>query len=744
MMDTVSKNLSLPPYPRFGEIYRLIALAFDTKANNREIDRLAREGDFDGALLPSLIKKIIFIPLEKYGLDKECLGLLKAFITNLHSNYLGLVSTIQVDGLSRSEVLPLLVENYFVPQVELLIFDIHQKLGGPELMQLLNSTIHPIAIVFQWVDKDGGKALAKAAYPSSTDSDKVNQEKVLRWEQGKQLPDLSSIKLFLDALSKSPEHNQKILKLRRWLLLARAIAYLEQAAKPIPVRDIVRHHILLNFPPIDIGRILSLAVLRAGKRMEPLKMPALMLKEHLKRTTPKIDGDQAKTLAELEELERLSTQLDPDANTLFHLEWLKGRWNVLSSNLEEALPHYEQAVELALYRAGEDQKQIIEEAFVLAAKLGKKPLLKKLKHRAIAFELFTSPTTDDVIEDWEIEEIKRKFLSVFPKSGRFIEAEAINREKDELPFFWIDTDELDRKKADLRTPDRIFTIRSHDGQTKRWTQLRYFAWLGRTEEVDALLVKGASVDKLDASGASALLSAIQYAEKTGQRETLDIILKYSHTKETLNSFTKKKRYTPLSCAIDYGEPDVVEKLLKMGAAVDLKATVDNQTPLYYCLGKLFIHRLTPEQILQKINEQKRINPEHSREGLRRYNILTTDVFGDNTDMQALLKNPRHRQIFESLISVMFKSDPAKQILIAELLLKHQANPNMRHDCRMRGRTPLMLAAEMNSIAAFDLLMKYGGNPYQPDAENLDCFGIARGFGSKDIVTYLLQQKQVGF
>jgi ankyrin repeat protein len=744
MMDAASKNLSLPPYPRFGEIYRLIALAFDTKAKNREIDRLAREGDLDWSLLPSLTKEIIFIPLEKYGLDKECLGLIKAFITNLHSNYLGLVSTIQVDGLSRSELFPLLVENYFVPQVELLIFDIHQKLGGPELMQLLNSTIHPIAIVFQWVDKDGGKALAKAAYPSSTDSDKVNQEKVLRWEQGKQLPDLSSIKLFLDALSKSQGHNQKILKLRRWLLIARAIAYLEQTAKPIPVRDIVRHHIWLNFPPIDIGRILSLAVLRAGKRMEPLKMPALMLKEHLKRTTPKTGGDQAKTLAELTELEKLITQFDPDGNTLFHLEWLKGRWNVLSGNLEEALPHYEQAVELALYRAGEDQKQIIEEAFVLAAKLGKKSLLKKLKHWSIAFGLFTSPTTDEVIEDWEIEEIKRKFLFVFPKSGCFIEAETKNHVKDELPFLLIDKNEFDKKKADLRTPDRIFTIRFADEQTKRWTQLCCFTFFGRTEEVAALLKKGASVDKLDASGASALLCAIQYAERTGQRETLDILLKYAHAKETLNSITTKKQLTPLFCAIDYGEPDVVEELLNMGAAVDLKATVDNQTPLYYCLGKLIEHKLTPEQILQKTNRESLRNSPHVRESLRRYGILATDIFGDNAGMQASLNNPRHRQIFESLIPVMFKSDPAKQILIAELLLKYQANPNMRHDYPMPGRTPLMLTAEMNSIAAFDLLMKYGGNPYQPDAENLDCFGIARGFGSRDIVTYLLQQKQVGF
>jgi len=48
----------------------------------------------------------------------------------------------------------------------------------------------------------------------------------------------------------------------------------------------------------------------------------------------------------------------------------------------------------------------------------------------------------------------------------------------------------------------------------------------------------------------------------------------------------------------------------------------------------------------------------------------------------------------------------------------------------------MLAAENDSAEAFDLMMRRGGNPYQPDAQGLDCVKIAIGFGSRNVVEYM--------
>ena len=130
-------------------------------------------------------------------------------------------------------------------------------------------------------------------------------------------------------------------------------------------------------------------------------MPALILYQDLNRTTPKAFGDQVATQDRLAVFQRLCEEHDPEGRTRFHLAWLLGRWHMLSGQFHDALPFYKEAEELANYRAGNQQKQIVEETLVLAAFVGgEKPLLKRLKHRAIVFGLFAEPRSDDVIEAW--------------------------------------------------------------------------------------------------------------------------------------------------------------------------------------------------------------------------------------------------------------------------------------------------------------------------------------------------------
>ena len=114
-----------------------------------------------------------------------------------------------------------------------------------------------------------------------------------------------------------------------------------------------------------------------------------------------------------------------------------------------------------------------------------------------------------------------------------------------LPFLVLSRDEADNQKADLRNPNRVFSIPFLDGQTRRWPQLQFFASMGRADEVKSLLAKGVSVDQLDESGGSALLCAVQHATNTGEREVLDLLLRQNHAEETLNKATNKKQHTPL-------------------------------------------------------------------------------------------------------------------------------------------------------------------------------------------------------
>ncbi|WP_407278195.1 ankyrin repeat domain-containing protein [Aromatoleum evansii] len=731
-----------PPYPRLGELYRALAGALDTKARDRVVDRLAREGENDWSLLPTLRETLVTNPLRDAS-DHDFAELVAQFVDHVHASYLHVVANVPLDSLNRGDALPLLVEHYFAPHGTGLLLGIKQAFGGPDLMALLDPEKHPLAVVLDCFDKAGGRDLAKAAFPGSTGTDRSDRELIARWASGAQLPDLQSIKRFVRALSDSGDVTMKeqTLNLRYWLLVGRALAWLENESLQ-PFRAFMRRHLLLGLPDIDIGRVLSLANIKAGERFSVLTMPALMLYEDLKRTTPKAPGEQARTKDGLDTFRRLCETHDPEGRTRFHLAWLLGRWHALCGQFSDALPYYEEAANLANYRAGDQQKQIVEETLVLAAFVGgKKPLLKTLKHRAIVFGLFTDPRGGDVIEDWEIDHLRQQFHRIFPRQGRFPEAPNLEGDHEHLPFLMLDEDELAQLEPDLRKPDRVRTVHALDGQKRRWPQLRLFASVGRFDAVHALLEHGASVDQLDEAGGSALLCAIQHAEDGGDRRALDLLLAHAHMRATLDSATTRKRHTPLICAVRYGEPDVVERLLAMGATPDRRGQVDEVTPLYRSLSNLGAIR-KPTRFRQYLRQSLLADPDHvRREMLRRYNVSMGGVFGDERTLRDLLLTPQHRAIFEKLEAATVKEEFGRLsepnlLRIVELLLKAGANPNAAHEYPTPGRTPLMLAAEDDSADAFDLMMRRGGNPYQQDAQGLDCVRIAIGFRSRNVVEYM--------
>lgn len=729
-----------PPYPRLGELYRALAGALDTKAKDRNVDRLAREGEYDWSLLPTLQQNLITCPLRA-ATDNEFAELVGQFADHMRTSYLRMVAHIALDSLNRAEAVPLLVELYFAPQGASLLLGIKKAFGGPDLMALLDPEKQPLAVVLDWFDKHEGRDLARRTFPESTGTDRSDRELVSRWANGTP-PDLSSIKRFVEAASRRGAiDSAQAPNLRRWMIVARALAWLEKEC-PLPFRTFLRRHLLLGLPEIDIGRELSLINIEGGKRFQALKMPALMLYQDLNRTTPKAFGDQVATQDRLAVFQRLCEEHDPEGRTRFHLAWLLGRWHVLSGQFHDALPFYKEAEELANYRVGNQQKQIVEETLVLAAFVdGEKPLLKRLKHRAIVFGLFAKPRSDDVIEAWEIEHLRQQFHRIFPRQGRFPEAADLEDEQEPLPFLMLNEEELLALAPDLRTPNRVRTVRAPDGQTRRWPQLRLFASVGRIDAVQALLENGASVDELDEAGGSALLCAIQHAEQAGDRGALDLLLKHPHFMETLDSATTRKRHTPLICAVRYGEPDVVGRLLAMGATPDRRGQVDDLTPLYRCLVRIGEIR-KPSGVVQSLRGSLLADPDYmQREVRRRYNISLGGVFGDESTVLDSLVTPGHRVMFERLVDDMVKEETGrlsepKLLRIVELLLNAGANPNAEHHYPARGRTPLMLAAENDSVEALDLMMHHGGDPYRQDAEGHDCIRIAVGFGSRRVVEHL--------
>lgn len=85
--------------------------------------------------------------------------------------------------------------------------------------------------------------------------------------------------------------------------------------------------------------------------------------------------------------------------------------------------------------------------------------------------------------------------------------------------------------------------------------------------------------------------------------------------------------------------------------------------------------------------------------------------------------------------------------IAKVLLENGANPNQKHNVNgLNGYTPLMMAAEMNLIDLFELMIKYGGNPNQtvrntgPYSSTISCWEIAAYWKSNSILQYLEENR----
>lgn len=420
-------NDHLPPYPRLGECYRLLANALDTKNSNREVDRLAREGDFDWQLIPDLRQRLIRAPLQDKS-SEAFANYVMATVEIMHDEYIQMIKKIAVDALTRSETLPVLIRYQYAPRAASFLLNLSDAIPSPSLVQLLDSDRHPIDVVFRWLEKeltvDEGQ-LSYALYPDSTGKNKNGREDLKRWRQGTQLISLSSISLISQDLREQfKPHAHLIGACTEWLITARALVFFEEQAAPyFDLRRTILSEVLCGALPVDLGWILSNLNIEAGNRLQTIKEAGLYLFEDLKRTTTKQPGDMARTRAALEHFRQLLANGDTEGICAYYLEWLMGRWYVLAGQPDAALPHYERAVDLSLYRSGENQREILKEALLLAANLRKLPLYKRLKHRALTCDLAILPPRQDAVADREeLRLIGDNFDLRFPEHGRFVES----------------------------------------------------------------------------------------------------------------------------------------------------------------------------------------------------------------------------------------------------------------------------------------------------------------------------------
>lgn len=723
---------ALPPYPRFGECIAVLASALDIKKTGSDVGRLAREGDFDWEKLDAVIQELL-VDGCAWVVGGDAQRIIAPWLASTKEAYARVVLGVPLDAVGRSDALPVLIEKFFAPAAAALLQQVHTAMPGPELKVLLAEGIEPVKATLEWLDGIVGAPVEKRLYPESTGSDRVEQEKLRKWRSGVDIPSSQSIKLLCTKLY---ERCAPVESCAMWLLISSALARLERSWGE-SLRRLIRPHLEGGSPDnLSIQSCLSEMVQRAGRTWPELADPGRKLWYDLRCTSQKLAGDQDRTWHEIGALEKTAATSDPEGRSAYHYEWMKGRWHALSGQYQEALPHYEQAFEMACYRAGHQIQDLISEASCVAAFLGKRPSLKRLKHVGIALGLFRKPESKVALEDWEFDQLAQQLPIIFPAPGRFAESQSDLTDQPMQGCLLIDKDTLSKMLPDLKTVNRVRAVHFANGVIRRWPQLRLFASFGLFEQVKALLDAGASVDDLDSSGGSALLCALQHAESTRQHEVLDLLLARPHQVATINALTHRKRLTPLMCAIDIGLPDVVEALVAQGADVEQRALTDNQSPLYYLVSQLF-HKVNPARMLFTFTQKMMEEPDVVlQDTLRRFGVGMAGTFGSDTS------GPRsHHELAIAVAKAMVEKHISRHTvsnltLIAAMLLKAGANPNASHKYPVPGRTPLMLAAESDLPELFDLMIRYGGDPLRPDAMGQNCSQIARSFQARRILNFL--------
>ena len=755
---TETKPNPKPPYLKIGEICRFLIRAFDTKSTDpklgKKLDELVQEGDFDWSMRQQVIEGLLVEPLQ--GFDDDLSKFVNEFVASRLDEYIRMLPEIPLDAMSRKDSAPLLLEFSGARCVAAFLILLREKFGGPAINDFLEQNTSPVDVVFQWAENSLGLDVPALAYPNSNcQKQKAKRDSLNRWRNGRELPNITyaipELKRAIKIDKKTPEQEPERFLFIKWLVTARALAWLDQETEKAGLGSLIG---LIPQSPsdeyfmIDIGRELSTANSEAGRRFVKVIDCAYSIITFLKEK--KQQGDKEASRRKIDRLKDLIDQHDANEYCGYILNWCEGLWHVLAGCEKEALEFYELASDQALYRAGQNQKLILMEALSLAARLRKKPAMKRLKHRALAMGLFSVasaelPEKPDVMSDWEIEHNAREFGRLFPHDALFQEAE--DRSAPPPPVDVINLSDAKKIKPDYSNPDRIVRVPMVGATKRRKPQLLLFTMINEVKVVRKLLKDGADVNALDSQGGSALLIALQSAKDGQGREALDLLLKQQHEAETLNRLTAKKRLSPLYVAVGLGDPEVVSWLVKGRADPDMQASYPPQTPLYHCIERFAFYR---EGWAKSHSMQRMAYPQPEDSELnRRYTGGLAGVFGDQLPMPNLA-NPHHAEIMEEVVEY-FAQRAAKiprehYLKIAEILVQNGADPNFKHSMPVSGRTPLMMAAELDDVDAFRILFEAGGDLSMKDDQGSSALLLALDSAEvrsrRQVLDFVLKQPQL--
>ncbi len=744
----IVKMNKLSPYPTFGEVLRQIFLAFDIKFSSKKLDEAAQDKYADARLIDRLIEENIDANAGKY-IDEHMASFLSAAAKFVVEDYLACVGLCSADGLTRKQMMPLLMRELFPFIAQNPMQYLLGHIGGPAVSSLVASDTSAVSVVLSWLDENsnGWHQFIKVL-------DKDEKDKIHSWRQGNKLPSLLSINDFNgDQLSVDEWSQAKSL-----LMLTRAIDYASQHHFGGMLIESIREIIWSVKSDTSFEEDVYKLQQELYVKMKPVEGHLAYVQQGLKPTGTRA-FDQKETYGKLlEELRVFLHEINAFELTGYWVDWHQARWFLYSSDLDSACDFYKSAFDGCLYSAGKGQQELIFEALIVASAQSKpdKNHLKKLKNAAITFGYDLSLvfdakdkySTPNIIEDWEIELLRSHFNQMFPEEAFFDSPIELSSKAKAGPLC-MTFDEMDAIKPDYRNPDRVIKVGSWN---KRMPQLVWFTLYEKFDVVKRLIEEGADVDKLSESGESALTIALEIMNlaafdcfRSLDRRFFDLISRQPHKKETVNKCTTKKRLLPLLTAVKTGKKDIVLKILAMGADVNGRGHSDNTTPLNACIKLIGMVKNPTSYWLE--SDRMEQTPERLATLKRDVGWLAGSTLEQQSAFLNSHKNDPDRRKIGNIIRDICMERVMESISIdsmreiAKMLIDHGADPNAEHEMPIKGYTPFMLAVELDEADLVRQMLRKGGDPYKSyfcdrKGQTISSYGIALGFESQKVMQTL--------
>ncbi|WP_219013218.1 hypothetical protein [Shewanella algae] len=729
------------PFPNPYELLRTLLKALDLKHSNKQLDERAFERNYDYRELEQIINGVAQ-SAEKY-IGPIFSQLLTKFIRKELAKYLRLVGETATRGLRKNAVLSILQQGLLPSMLRELALSIHVEFQGPIPAQLFSHDTSAVSTVLAWLSNHVTFWDANLASMKKEDRDRLAV-----WSKGIDLPSLVSITT-LEVKNANPvDSDCNWQQIKSLLLWARMVEYIKRSSDGDQIIGEVRILLLGGSLKHNIHSAFECAKLIDHVSLGTINRQMYLLKQEFDLAVKK-DFKRCRKILETVKIELAQSNLFMDYQ--FWLNFYEARFQVFSGNLESAIHYYKLAFEHALFRAGLNLKSIIEEALIIAScqETPDKVFLKHLKwaHINFGYDIPSVPSAqpskkfDDSIEPWEIKNWRSAFEKKFPPAGWF---EGTSYDLSSMKYgFWLADPET--VKPDFRHPDRVIKV----GMTwkKSIPQLVWFFMTHQYDICEKLLELGASVDVWSESNETPLMMALTPLAVFDMSPTnLDerffrLISKYQHQPKTVNLRSQKLRILPIISAVQSGKIDIVSTVLAMGADPNGRGETDEQTPLNVCLRIIGFLKNPEKAIVNQLSMG--VTPE-VLDSIRRH-IPSTNGISLNDQMKSLT-NPELQKFYEVLLRVWLDRvlehmDLASMREIATLLINSGADSNITFKSPVNGYTPLMLAAELDEVELFKLMLIHGGDPKKTfyctgQQQHLSCFELASAYQSKGVMRLL--------